>query len=155
MGFHFTSNQGPNSIFSKDWKPSDSIGKYGSLCDRNVIQTEDHTHSIMVYSDEMMLLIRNLLFIEAKGDNNCNISCLCYIVSITRDFGTRKVSFSVRFLCGRRDESMDECKGRGKRSVSQVDDLGRGTRAQRKALWEARMYELELPSEIQQRVNDA
>ena len=50
---------------------------------------------------------------------------------------------------------MDGQKGNGKHIVSQEDETWRGSIAQWKALREARMYEIKIPNEIQQQVNDA
>ena len=51
--------------------------------------------------------------------------------------------------------SSANCEDKVKCVANQEDEVGRGMHSQHKEMWEAQLYELELPGEILQRVNES
>ena len=49
---------------------------------------------------------------------------------------------------------MEGQKGRGKHTLNHEDDSGKASRSQQKEMWEARMFKLKIPKEVQQRINE-
>lgn len=113
------------------------------------------TCATMKFSDKMISGYGKLLFRKVRFLAVSHTNCLNDDVSIVSFLGARAICFYRKFLSGQRKMTLESHKGKGKHMSNQEEESGWGTRAQSKALWEAQMFELELPREKKKRENES
>ena len=130
-------------------------GTYSVLCSENQMKDINGESAQRTcvrdyeFNPQIMSIITNLsmrLYILMQGGGILIKCSLGYLESYCHECFIHGSSRNLQFF-----KKSDKGKGKREHSLSDLSKVA--SRAQRKALWESRIFELELPQEIQNRIN--